>query len=172
MRRIINMKDYKMINEAIAVAEGLLKTTKQDYEVYAGNAEFQIKYQICEYIYELLRNAEFPQIQGLKYLGDAEVCFNSANYLCDGKSFQYQLFIRDYASNKVSRIYFNREEYYENTMQPIEESTLIALIKKWDYIKKRLPEQIDAAYQAKIDAIKKEADRIKKQREILDGFKL
>lgn len=166
------MKNYKMINEAIIVAEDLLKQEKQHYEVYAGNAEFQIKNQICEYIYKQLSNADFPKIQGFKYIKNAEICFNSGDYGCEGKDFQYQLFIRNYDSNKVSRIFFNREEYYESIEQPIEESTLIDLVQNWAYMKKRLSETIDISYQNKINTIKRKVDEIKRKEEILKGFKL
>ena len=166
------MKNYKMINEAITVAEDLLKQEKQHYEIYVGNTEFQIKNQICEYIYKQLSDAEFPKIQGFKYINNAEICFNSGDYEWEGKYFQYQLFIRNYTSNTVSRIFFNREEYYESEEQPIEESTLINLIENWDYIKKKLSEAIDIAYQNKINTIKRKVEEIKRKKAILEGFKL
>ena len=95
------MKDYKMINEAIATAEDLLKTTKQNYEECVCNSEWDIKYQICDYIYKQLSNAGFPNIYKIicsttnSPIESYEVDFTAAPYLCDGVNFQYQLFIRD-----------------------------------------------------------------------------
>ena len=132
----------KLVIEAIERQIPVISDLELFYKLFKHNKMILVtgtngKTTTANYIYQLLRNAGFPKIQGLKYIGDSEVCFNSGDYGCDGKYFQYQLFIRDYASNKVSRIYFNKEDYHESTMQPIEESTLIALIKKWDYLKKR-----------------------------------
>lgn len=172
------MKDYKMINEAIAVAEDLLTQEKQHYTSCVCNAEWEIKYQICDYVYNLLRNAEFPNISGIRvenYKPPIEsymVSFSSGDYGCDGKCYKYQLFIRDCLTDKVSRIFFNKEDYYESTMQHITEDTLLALIKVWSELKPALSGAIDRAYQAKIKAIKKEADKIKQKMAIIDGFKL
>jgi hypothetical protein len=164
------MKDYKMINEAIAVAEDLLAQEKQHYMKCVCNAEWEIKYQVGEYIYNLLRNARFPHISGFRCFNGCEICFNSSAYLHDGQNFQYQLFIK--VSNEVSRIYFNEEGYYEDTMQPMTENTLIALVNNWDRLKRRIPELIDEAYRKHLDEIKKEADEIKRKQEILKSFKL
>jgi hypothetical protein len=178
MRRIINMKDYKMINEAITTAEDLLKTTKQHYEDCICNREWDIKFQICDYIYNQLSNAGFPEINKIKCevihppIESYEISFHSASYLCDGINFQYQLFIHDYMNGKISRIYFNQEDYYESTTQSMNESTLIALIKEWGKLKAKLTPAIDNAYQQRINRIKKEAEEIKRKEEILKGFKL
>jgi hypothetical protein len=172
------MKDYKMINEAVTVAEDLLKQEKQHYEAYVGNTEWDIKYQICDYIYNQLSNTNFPDIPNIRIhlyappIESYEIYFDSANYGCDGQYFQYQLFIKDCLANKVSRIYFNSEDYYEATMQPIEEATLLVLIKGWKSLKAKLSEAIDSAYQQRINRIKKEAEEIKRKQEILKGFKL
>lgn len=172
------MKDYKMINEAVTVAEDLLKQEKQHYEAYMCNTEWDIKYQICDYIYNQLSNANFPDIPNIRIhlyappIESYEIYFDTANYGCDGQDFQYQLFIKDCLANKVSRIYFNSEDYYETTMQPIEEATLLVLIKGWKSLKAKLSEAIDKAYQQRINRIKKEADEIKRKQEILKGFKL
>ena len=172
------MKDYKMINEAIATAEDLLKSNKQNYENCVCNATWDIKYQICDYIYNQLSNANFPDIPDIRIrlyappIESYEIYFDSADYGCDGQHFQYQLFIKDCIAGKVSRIYFNSEDYYEDTMQPIEEITLLVLIKGWKSLKAKLSEAIDKAYQQRINKIKQEADRIKKNQEILKSFKL
>jgi hypothetical protein len=172
------MKDYKMINEAIVVAEELLAQEKQHYISCVCNAEWEVKYQICDYIYNLLRNVGFPHIFGIRvenYKPPIEsymVSFSSGDYGCDGKRFGYQLFIRDCLTDKVSRIFFNEEDYYEDTMQHIQEDTLLVLIKVWHELKTTLSEAINNAYQARIKAIKKEVDEIKRKQEILKGFKL
>lgn len=172
------MKDYKMINEAIATAEDLLKTTKQNYENCICNREWDIKFQICDYIYKQLSMAGFPNIDRIECstlhppIVSHDISFSSANYLCDGRDFQYQLFIQDYMNKKTSRIYFNKEDYYESTSQPMNEATLIALIQEWDKLKTRLLLTIDNAYQQRINKIKNEAEKIKRKQEILKGFKL
>lgn len=172
------MKDYKMINEAITVAEDLLKQEKQHYEECVCNSEWEIKYQICDYIYKQLSNAGFPRIRDIVCsrtkppIESYEISFSYASYLCDGVNYQYQLFITDYMNKKVSRIYFNKDDYYESTSQPMKESTLIDLIKEWDRLKGKLSETIDDEYQRRINKIKQEADKIKRNQEILQGFKL
>lgn len=172
------MKDYKMINEAIATAEDLLKTTKQNYENCVCNSEWDIKFQICDYIYKQLSMAGFPNIRTVKCettnppFESYEVSFHSADYSCDGMNFQYQLYIRDYINDKISRIYFSNDDYYECTMHHMKETTLIALIKEWKKLKTKLSVEIDNAYQQRIDRIKREADEIKRKQEILKGFKL
>lgn len=172
------MKDYKMINEAITVAEGLLKQEKQHYEECVCQCEWDIKFQIADYIYRQLREAGFPDTNKIicsttnPPMESYEVDFTSASYICDGTNYQYQLFIRNYMSGEVSRIYFNRDEYYESAEQPIKESTLIALIRELEPLKKRLSVEIDNAYQQRINRIKREAEDIKRKQEILKGFKL
>jgi hypothetical protein len=172
------MKNYKTINEAIAVAEDLLKTTKQNYENLIGNREWDIKYQICDYIYRLLREANFLDIGKIcsatinPPIESHDVTFTSGSYRCDGVDYQYQLFIQDYLGGKISRIYFNKEDYYESTTHPITELTLIALVKDWDELKIKLSTAIDKAYQKRIIQIKKEANNIKRKQEILNNFKL
>lgn len=172
------MKNYKTINEAIKVAEELLKTTKQNYENCVCNAEWDIKFQIGDYIYNLLRNADFPIIKTIQIeqlnppIESFDISFSSAHYMHDGIDFQYQLFIRDYMRDKVSRIYFNTEEYYEDSMQPIEESTLLALITVWKTLKSKLSVEIDNAYQTRINKIKKEKNEILRKQEILKSFSL
>ena len=172
------MKDYKMINEAITVAEDLLAQERQNYENCVCNAEWDIKYQICDYIYNQLRNAKFPDISNIRVelcappVTSYHISFDSGDYGCDGQYFKYQLFIRDYLADKVSRIFFNDEDYYESTTQPIREETLLVLIKGWGALKAKLPVEIDNAYQQRINRIKKEADEIKRKQEILESFKL
>lgn len=172
------MKNYKTINEAIAVAEDLLKTTKQNYENFIGNREWDIKYQICDYIYRQLKEANFPDIGKIcsaiinPPFESHNVIFTSGPYLCDGVDYQYQLFIQDYLGEKIARIYFNTEDYYESTTHPITEPTLIALVKDWDELKIKLSTSIDKAYQVRINQIKKEANNIKQKQEILNNFKL
>lgn len=172
------MKDYKMINEAIKTAEELLKITKQNYENCVCNAEWDIKFQIGDYIYNLLRNADFPFVKDIgleRYISSNERCsvsFSSGKYLHDGKDFQYQLFISNYKTHKISRIYFNAEEYYEDSIQPIEESTLLALITTWKPLKEKLSVEIDNAYQTRINKVKKEKDEILRKQEILKNFEL
>lgn len=171
------MKDYKMINEAITTAEDLLKTTKQNYENSVCNKEWDIKFQICDYIYNQLKKAEFPnninirlESLGLSY-NCYDIYFSSGDYGCDRKNFKYQLFIRNY-NGKVSRIFFNEQEYHESEEDYIVESTLLCLIQGWSQLKEQLIPSIDKAYQQRINQIKQEANEIKRKQDILESFEL
>ena len=73
---------------------------------------------------------------------------------------------------RVSRIYFNDNDYYESPSQPMNEATLIVLIKEWGKLKSKLSVAIDNEYQCRINKIKQEADKIKRKQEILKSFKL
>lgn len=171
------MKDYKMINEAITVAEELLIQEKQSYEKCVCNSEWEIKYEICNYIYNILQDTKFPnfsiRIENYNPLIESYyISFSSGDYGCDGIHFKYQLFIKDNKNNKVSRIFFHEEDYYESTNQPIQEDTLLILIKSWKELKSKLPIEIDKTYQQRINQIKQEANEIKRKQEILESFKL
>ena len=96
------MKNYKMINEAITTAEDLLKITKQNYENSVCNKEWDIKFQICDYIYNQLKKAEFPNNIHIRLesLGPQYDCyhiyFSSGDYGCDRKDLKYQLFLHNF----------------------------------------------------------------------------
>lgn len=171
------MKDYTMINEAINVAEDLLKTAVKNYNNYICNTEFDVKIQIFDYIYNQLKKAAFPNNINIRieHSGTGFVCydvyFKSGDYGDNGQCFQYQLFIRDW-KGKVSRIFFNKKDYYESESQPIVETTLLALIQAWEELKQNLIPAIEKSYQQRLDAIKNEANKIKQKEEILKSFTL
>lgn len=172
------MKNYEIINEAITMAENLLASTKHNYEQCLAHSELEIKYQICDYIYNQLKITNFPTTSKIicstinPPIESYEVTFSSASYIYKGTNYQYQLFIQDYRSGEISRIYFNTHEYQETSDHPIQEHTLIALIKVWDNFKTKFSATIDQAYQARINHIKREANIIKRKQEILTSFKL
>lgn len=171
------MKNYKMINEAITTAEDLLKTIKQNYENSVCNKEWEIKYEICNYIYNILNDAEFPNISirienYTPHIESYHISFSSGGYSCDGIYFKYQLFIKDHKNNKVGRIFFNEEDWYESTSEYIQEDILLVLIKSWKELKSKLPIEINKACQQRINQIKQEANEIKRKQEILESFEL
>lgn len=171
------MKNYNMINEAVTVAEDLLRTTKQNYENCICNTEWSVKEQISNYIYEQLKIAKFPNNIYIRIENPGrsiecyDVYFQSGDYGVKGQHFKYQLFIRTH-NGKVSRIFFDEYEYYESEEQPIREETLLALIQAWSELKTQLIPSIDKSYQQRIDQIKKQSEEIKKRQTILTSFKL
>lgn len=175
------MKDYRLIVDTIDTAEAMLKDYTKQAEQEIKTKGSDVFEQVAEYLWQVLRNANFPRIDlyenrhwgvqgdGLPFGSMQLNSYSCNNYKVMGKYYNAQLFICCGGEN-VTKIYFNENEYFIEGQN--NKDTLIYLCYKWKALKRQIEPAVIKYFEKRNKQVKAKVDEINMKKHLVDSFEI
>lgn len=171
------MKDYGMIVAAIETAEKTLKLYNDSCQKEFNAKSDNVLDMVANYVHTILSDAHFPTFDirfTVPYVDDS-IPYGEMHLTCRKNSYivnreHYSALLGISSNDSVMRIYFNDYGYtIENNHA---KNPTLMLCYHWKKLKAKIQPTIDKALEIKIQATRRELEKINTQKSIIDNFEI